>query len=29
MKRERLLRKYKLETKDNLDEVIEALKQKV
>jgi hypothetical protein len=29
MKRERLLRKYKIETKENLDQVIEELKQKV
>jgi hypothetical protein len=29
MKRERLLRKYKIEMKENLDQVIEELKQKV
>jgi hypothetical protein len=29
MKRKRLLRKYKIETKENLDQVIEELKQKV
>jgi hypothetical protein len=29
MKRERLLRKYKVEMKENLDQVIEELKQKV
>jgi hypothetical protein len=29
MKREILLRKYKIETKENLDQVIEELKQKV
>jgi hypothetical protein len=29
MKRRRLLRKYKVETKENLDQVIEELKQKV
>jgi hypothetical protein len=29
MKRKRLLRKYKTETKENLDQVIEELKQKV
>jgi hypothetical protein len=29
MKRERLLRKYKIEAKENLDQVIEELKQKV
>jgi hypothetical protein len=29
MKRERLLRKYKIETNENLDQVIEELKQKV
>jgi hypothetical protein len=28
MKRERLLRKHKIETKQNLDQVIEELKQK-
>jgi hypothetical protein len=29
MKRERLLRKYKIEMKENLNQAIEALKQKV
>jgi hypothetical protein len=29
MKRKRLVRKYKIETKENLDQVIEKLKQKV
>jgi hypothetical protein len=29
MKRKRLLRKYKIEMKENLDQAIEELKQKV